>query len=431
MKRSEFRCQTQPTMKTRFHSDRAPQTCHRACRSLIPAAAALLTFFLGASLAHAQSLSFSSYPAGDDLTPSLGQFQVVLDQAWVKIFDALITNSPLANVSSTKHIKLYHHGVFTSPTLYDPATMIGRSDPFVTGSPEEFAGSLTGQAPGRTYVNDGQLVIHPKWPGPPAGAREIHTFLKSMHMTDSLTTRIGFSVRAGMQAASRPVSAGQVEGSSPTNDFPANSFFNVYVVVDLPAGGALPAIQLVNVDPLLVQQTNISSFPPHVVYQHENSTAVPVYFNADSTIHDPTTGTDIHVTRGTLFGQLTLAGHGVSFSSVEVEAFQNEIENENSTGGMPLTVAPISQVTIADFEPDYDAAPRSLSGGHFSSNGSFIFVLNQLTPKSTNYLQVTTDLATKNWRTIGTLIPTTNTFTFVDPEAVGGPVRFYRLSLLP
>ena len=399
----------------------------KCARLLIP----LLACVILGTPAKTAAQTFATYPAGDDVTPSLGQFQIVRDQAWVKIFDVIIPNSPLGSVLSTKHIKLYHKDVITSPTFYDPNTLIGRSDSFVAGSPVDYAGTLTGQAPGRTYVNESQLVVHPTWPGPTGGAREIHTFLKSMHMVDSLTTRVGFSVKAGMQAPTRPVSAGQVEGGSVQNDFPANSFFNVYVVVDLPAGGSLPAIQLVNVDPLLVQQTNISFFPPHVVYQHENSTAVSVYFNNDCIIHDPTTGADIPVTRGTLFGQLTLAGHGISFSSVEVEAFQAEFENESATNTMPLNTAPITNITIVDFSPDYNAAPRSLSGGHFASNGSFIFTINYLTPNTTNYLQVSTDLGSGSWQIIATIIPTTNSFTFVNPDAMNDPQRFYRPSLAP
>jgi hypothetical protein len=380
---------------------------------------------------HVQAQSFSTYPAGDDVTSSLGQFQIVLDQAWVKIFDVIMTNSPLGNTFATKHIRLYHHGVLTSPTLYDPTTMIGRSDAFVTGSPVDYAGALAGRAPGRTYILDSQLVVRPTWPGPTNGVREVHTFLKSMHMTDSFTTRVGFSVKAGMLAPTRPVCAGQVEGGSAQSDFPANSFFNVYVVVDLPAGGLLPAIQLVNVDPLLVQQTNISFFPPRIVYQHENSTAVSVYFNNDCVIHDPTSDADIPVSRGTLFGQLTLAGHGVGFSAAEVETFQNEFENESATSTMPLNGAPVTNIAIVDFAPNYNAAPRNVSGGHFASDGSFVFAINNLVPNTTNYLQVSPSLAPATWQTIATIIPTTNSFTFVDPDAVNNPHRFYRLSLAP
>src|ERR1043166_5833731 len=46
--------------------------------------------------------SFDSYAAGDDLTSSLGQFQVILDQAWVKIFDVIMANSPLATTAATR-----------------------------------------------------------------------------------------------------------------------------------------------------------------------------------------------------------------------------------------------------------------------------------------------------------------------------------------
>ncbi|MBI3869325.1 MAG: hypothetical protein HY299_12455 [Verrucomicrobia bacterium] len=405
---------------------------YRRANALMPLTCALL-LMLFATPASTTAQSFATYPAGDDLTPSMGQFQIVLDPKWVKIFDAIMPNTPFGSstVTRRKGMRLYKKGgTLTSPTLYDPQTRIGRSDSFVVGSPLEHAGALAGKEPGRTYVRESQLVVHPTWPGPASGSHEIHTFLKSMHMVDSLTTHFGFSVKAGMEAPTRPVSAGQVEGGA-GSDFPANSFFNVYVVVDIPGGGALPSIQLVNVDPLLVQQTNIAVFPPHVVYQHENSTAVPVYFNTNTIIHDPISGDDISVPRGTLFGQLVLAGHGISFESVEVEAFQVEFENEGATGTMPLTVDPITKIVIEDFAPDYNAAPRSLSNGHFASGGSFVFTLEHLTPNSTNYLQVSSNISSGNWQTIAMIIPPTTSFTFVDPDAMNNPKRYYRLSLLP
>jgi len=328
----------------------------------------------------------------------------------------------------TRHTRLYHKGVLTSPTLYDPATTIGRSDSFVAGAPQETVGALAGAAPGRTYVKDSQMTVRPTWPEAPNGVHAIHTFLKSMHLTDSFTTRVGFSVKAGMLAPTRPVCAGEVEGGTPLQDFPARSFFNVYVQVDLPSGGLLPPIQLVNVDPLLVQQTNLFSFPPRLVYVHENSSAVPMYFNNDCIIHDPSAG-DISVTRGTLFGQLTLAGHGVSFSQVEIESFQAEFENEEATNNMPLTVAPLTNIVIQDFSPDYNAVPYSaaMSGNSFAANGAFVFTINNLAVNSTNYLQAATDLASGDWQTIATIVPATNTFTYVDQSAVTNRQRFYRL----
>jgi hypothetical protein len=147
-------------------------------------------------------------------------------------------------------------------------TAIGRSDAFLSGSLQDVGGAIAGRAPGRTYVKDSQLAVVPSWAEATNGVHELHTFIKSLNLTDSFTTRVGFSVKAGLQAPTRPVSAGEVEAGSATNDFPAKSFFNVFVQVDLPGGGALPAIQLVNVDPLLVEQTNIVSFTPRIVRLH-------------------------------------------------------------------------------------------------------------------------------------------------------------------
>jgi hypothetical protein len=196
----------------------------------------------------------------------------------------------------------------------------------------------------------------------------------------------------------------------------------------LPSGGLLPPIQLVNVDPLLVQHTNIFSFPPKIIYQHENPNAVSIYFNNNCTITNPISGELIPVARGTLFGQLTLAGHGVGFGQAEVEAFQTEIETESETGTMPLVATPVTSVQIQDFSPDYNAGPPApaLLGGHLDSDGSFVFTINRLLANTTNYVQVSTNLASGNWQTIATFIPTTNTVTFVDPGATNSQQRFYR-----
>ena len=423
-------------MKTKLSLLNTNRPVSRRRKSALLLIPTLALAILG-SPARTDAVTFANYPAGDDLTSSMGQFQIILDARWSKIFDALVTNSPLNNVIVTaRHgFRLYKNGgTLTSPTLYDFQTRIGRSDSFGYGSPVTYAGALAGQAPGRTYVKAGQVVLHPNWPAPPTGAKEVHTFLKSVNMTDAFTTHLGFSVKAGMAAPTRPVCAGQVEGGSAASDFPANSFFNVYVEVNIPGGGSLPPIQLVNVNPLLVLHTNIPYFPPHVVYYHGNTEAVAVYFNTNMIIHNPLNGQDIQVYRGDLFGQLTLAGHGAAFSSVEVAAFQVEFENEstNSAMVMPLQVAPITNVFIQDFAPDYNAAPRSLASGHFASGGSFMFTINNVTPDSTNYLQACNDLTSGGWQTIGTVITTTNnTFTFTDPDAINNPNRFYRLSLLP
>jgi hypothetical protein len=66
-------------------------------------------------------------PLGDDNTPSLGQFRILV----FTNFQAMLAGNP--NYSAVTHI-------FTSPVLYDPNTIIGRSAALQDGS----AGDLTG-----------------------------------------------------------------------------------------------------------------------------------------------------------------------------------------------------------------------------------------------------------------------------------------------
>lgn len=276
----------------------------------------------------------AQFPArGDDVTPSLGQFNVVVDPH----FEAAIQSNPaygpfLSNKGGNLN--------FTSPILFDPTTTIGRSDPLSAGSAEDIAGVLSGTLAPR-LLQDGQFTVRPSFAEGPDGTHEVHTFIESLHLMGN-----GFEVKAGDQAPRRPISVGEVESLSgnsgnPIQDFPANSFFDVFVEVDVPALGGFPSVQLVNVDPLLVQSDSITSFPPTVLYVHGNSSAVPLYFYADIPVFG--------VHRGDLFGQLTVAGHGVGFTEADVAEFEaKEMESEQHRGRLPLQANPIPHVTIVD-----------------------------------------------------------------------------------
>ena len=221
---------------------------------------------------------------GDDNTQSLGQFNVLVNPA----FQPMMAGYP--GYSATTH-------VLTSPTLFDPATIIGRSTPLLDGSASDAAGVPVGSA--GTIVGDSSFSVQPGGLGP-VNTREVHTQLRSLNMTGG-----GAAVRAGTTAPTRPISAGEVESLSgasgnPALDFPAKSFFDVFVEVDLPPGGSFPgATSMTNSMPLLIQNTNVTSFPPQVVYVHGMSTAVPIKF---STSNPP------NWNAGDTFGLLQLAG---------------------------------------------------------------------------------------------------------------------------
>jgi hypothetical protein len=395
-------------------------------RSLLPILGLALTI-LG-SPTNLQAQRYAAYPAGDDSASSLGQFRVVVDSAWVDIMDAALKGSVFTTTEGLPGVWIYDGGVFTSPALFDPATTVGRSDPFAAEAPEDPHGVIAGGAPGRTYVSESQLAVKPGWADATGRVYEVHTFMKSLHLTDAVTTQLGFSVRAGMQAPTRPVSAGEVEAYTTTTDFPARSFFNIYVEVDIPAAGPVPAVQLVNVEPLLVENAVIYGFPPRAFYIHGNTNAVPVYFNRDLTI--PTPSGDLTVPRGTLFGQLTLAGHGMSYSEFEIASFETEFETEMQTP-MPLTANPFRSVVIEDFSPNYAAIPPARLSGASVSNGVFFFTVSNVTPRSTNYVQVCADLRGTNWVTLSTNVPATNVFNFTSPAVETFPQRFYRVLQIP
>lgn len=375
---------------------------------------------------HAQR--YAAYPAGDDSASSLGQFQLIVDKAWVDILDAVLAGSVFTTTEGLPGVWIYDGGVFTSPVMFDPGTVVGRSDGFVSGSALDTNGVIAGSAPGRTYVSESQLTVKPGWPDAAGGVYEVHTFMKSLHLTDALTAHLGFSVRAGMQAPTRPVSAGEVEAYSINSDFPARSFFNIYVEVDIPAAGPLPAVQLVNVEPLLVENTLIRSFPPRAFYIHGNTNAVPVYFNRDLTLLTPSG--NMTVPRGTLFGQLTLAGHGMSYGEFEIPSFETEMETELQSA-MPLNANPFPSVVIQDFSPNYNAIPPPRLSQPYVSNGVFFFTVSNVTPGSTNYVQACTDLRPTSWVTVSTNVPDTNAFNFESPVVETYRQRFFRVLQVP
>jgi hypothetical protein len=105
------------------------------------------------------------------------------------------------------------------------------------------------------------------------------------------------------------------------NDFPGQSFFDIFVELtlppipgtvantDFPTNGAV----LYNdaSDPLLVENLDVTNLPPQVTYYHGNTTAVPVLFKYNN---------PPYWAAGDVLGYLTLAGHGVFTNTVTAMA---------------------------------------------------------------------------------------------------------------
>ena len=168
--------------------------------------------------------------------------------------------------------------------------------------------NLIGQTSGSTGVSNGPTCIDPRMPPePPVGI--VSVVAGPMHIPNLPPNLRSIGI------------VQQITPGSPTDpDFPAQSFFDVFVRVTLPQilpgngsanfpiGGAV----LYNdaSEPLIVENLSVSNLPPTVVYTHSaQSTAVPVKF---------LTSNPPYWAAGEVLGYLTLAGHGVFSNATTV-----------------------------------------------------------------------------------------------------------------
>jgi hypothetical protein len=279
-------------------------------------------------------------PQGDDLTQSLGSFKIQINSAY---------NGMFAGCPG------YSSPILTSPTMYDPATRVGRSAALTDGGAADIGGVPVGTA--GTIVKESMLFPPPGFPcagatgacasGP--NTREIHTEVRSLKMVN-----LGGPlpvVRAGVwydsatvQNPPSRVSPGEVEshsgpGGAPINDLPGSSFFDIFVQVDMPACGGFPGATIYNSAPLIVKNPNLTALPPRVVYLHDTSSAVPILFlNANPPLWNA----------GDILGYFLLAGHGIGFtnSQSDVNEFNTFMNSQkvncvttSGTSGIAVTGA--------------------------------------------------------------------------------------------
>jgi hypothetical protein len=149
-------------------------------------------------------------------------------------------------------------------------------------------------------------------------------------------------------------------GVPSANDFPADSFFNIYVEITLPpipgsvsvdAFPPLAGAVLTNTLPLIITATDLAGLPPSVVYTHtgspDNQFTVPLKFKDTSPNFKPGTSTPYY-SAGDEFGTVVLAGHGLLDPCAKASNLSNFVN--------------------AVFGPPEQLAPRGVVGRHFTSN---------------------------------------------------------------
>jgi hypothetical protein len=311
----------------------------QACRIGVIALAMLLPGLTTVQRAGAQVFP----PQGDDTTTSMGVFRITVDPAFYPLVSAAGALVAYPGYNATG-------GKLTSPLCIDNATTIGRSNPnsrFYSFPQPVGLGSWD-------VINGyGDYAAIPfLWFAAPAPTEEVLTEIKSFILSsvspsvdgrqcppDPRIPAVPLSwamVRAGTFAGVTPRSLGIVQENVANGpaapDFPAHSFFDIFVDVNLPpipgtmSGTAFPitGAELYNDSPLIITNLNLTGFPPQVVYIHGETPAVPLKFRS---------GNAPYWNAGDVFGYLVLAGHGT---------ITNDCNNTTAVNGLlNATLGPI------------------------------------------------------------------------------------------
>jgi len=270
----------------------------------------------------ATGTTFPGVPT-DDTAFSMGAFQLTVNPDFAYLFGPNLAFFYYPGFDPTT-------GILTSPVLLDSnLTTIGVSGSHVrdTNSPTYFPVTVgVGASTSISSYADYSFI-------PPIfltnGNDEVMTAIESFALqTTSATSSncpdsrvptipllvnmvtAGPDVIANLPPNRRSI--GMVQQLTNAGDFPAQSFFDIFVEVDLPPvtgnnsakyfplGGAILYNDFSH--PLVIVNTNVDGLPPGVVYKHGQTTAVPLKFKNSNL---PYWGAN------DIIGYLVLAGHGV------------------------------------------------------------------------------------------------------------------------
>ncbi len=266
--------------------------------------------------------------AGVDSAPSLGRFIVTFTHNFVNAHSAL--QKPPFNLCKDSNPAVCTDEMRTikSPNLSESQTRVGRSDPHYDGDTVDINGAYV--CYGGTWdnclgvfdnaVKDSDFFYPPRYSGDsqkhyivfpdgkggypvgggPVETQEVHTQMLSLNMVNGKN-----AVRAGSAAPDRPRSIGEVQSLDHGNKdkkggFPAESFFHLFVEVDIDLGSEVITLYNKPDHPLVVIGTGLTKFPPKLLYTHAATHWAVALFEKG--------GSDVAVA-----AYIVMAGHGVDF----------------------------------------------------------------------------------------------------------------------
>ena len=328
-------------------------------------------------------------PQGDDTTPSMGVFQITIDPAFVPLVAASGALVAYTGYNTAD-------GTLTSPLCIDNATTIGRSGP--NSRLYAFPKPL-GAGSWDTILGYGDYPAIPfLWAAAAPPTEEVLTEIKSFSLLsvspgsdgqhcppDPRIPAVPLAwpmVKAGTFAGVAPRSLGIVQENVANGpaapDFPAHSFFDIFVNVNLPplpgtvSAAAFPVTGAVlyNDSPLIITNLSLGGFPPTVVYIHGETPAVPLKFK----VSNPP-----YWSAGDLFGYVVLAGHGTITNDCNNTAAVNGLlDAALGPIGSPAPKLPIEWLRTNTLCPAPGSTYNSVQGTNFG--GQSIDVVNFTIP---------------------------------------------------
>jgi hypothetical protein len=235
--------------------------------------AAVCICLVGISSARADS--FPVTPVDQTGISSFGPMNVyiVVNQAWRPYVQFEVANSHLSGWSYNTAT-----GVLSCNGPYDPAVMIGNSKSITAGSNDALNGTTVGVAAPATISTGNIPVIPASFTGVAGTTNEVIDKIVTMNAT----TNGGTQVRVGTAATDVPASVGMVQSLSPSgvaaNDFPAQSFFDVFADITIPFDSGSGTSTFGNTQtPMVIQSSGLTSLPSIVLPHFTISTGATIY----------------------------------------------------------------------------------------------------------------------------------------------------------
>ena len=218
-------------------------------------AALALSFLLAGT---AEAAAFPS--AGIDSFASYGQFDINVASSFSNLFpgvDSLLTENGFISLGSTA----LGNNTWESPKL--------------SGGPST------------TVISHGTPYYSPSGLGPAGTLNTVNTQMTKLDLKGGPSNSVEVVAGTALPGTTITPTYGQVVSNTMAGGFPANSFFDVFAQVAL--AGLPTGDYLYNTSPILLQATNLDSFPPplvrpYYVLPNENGTGTANVFlyNASS-----------------------------------------------------------------------------------------------------------------------------------------------------